>query len=113
MDEYGDFLFKFAMMRLRDPSVAEDAVQETFLAALKGGQRFAGRSTERSWLAGILKNKIYDHYRKAGRETPFTDLEFYTDEEKDQFVPDALNREVWNQSLGPQEWSNQVEKPGQ
>lgn len=109
VDEYGDFLFKFALMRLRDPTVAEDVVQDTFLAALKGGQRFAGRSTERSWLAGILKNKIYDHYRKAGRETPFTDLEFYTDEEKDLFVPDALNREVWNQSFSPQQWSNQVE----
>jgi RNA polymerase sigma-70 factor (ECF subfamily) len=109
VDEYGDFLFKFALMRLRDPSVAEDAVQDTFLAALKGSQRFAGRSTERSWLAGILKNKIYDHYRKAGRETPFTDLEFNTDEEKDRFIPDALNREVWNPTLSPQQWPNQVE----
>ena len=109
MDEYGDFLFKFALMRVRDPSVAEDAVQETFLAALKGGRNFAGRSSERSWLAGILKNKIYDHYRKAGRETPFTDLEFYSDEEKGQFVPDALSRDVWNQTLGPQQWPNQIE----
>src|SRR5947208_2334798 len=63
-------------MRLRDAARAEDAVQETFLAALKGGKTFAGRSAEKSWLVGILKNKIYDHFRKASRETSFTDWNF-------------------------------------
>ena len=70
MELHGDYLFKYALMRLRDPAKAEDAVQETFLAALKGGKSFAGRSAEKSWLVGVLKNKIYDHYRKASRETP-------------------------------------------
>lgn len=106
VDEYGDYLFKFALIRLRDPQKAEDAVQETFLAALKGGQHFAGRSAEKSWLTGILKNKIYDHFRKAGRETPFTDLEFYHDEESDRFVADGLGKGGWIHELGPQEWSN-------
>ena len=41
---YGDYLFKYALMRLRDAAKAEDAVQETFLAALKGGKTFEGRS---------------------------------------------------------------------
>src|SRR5258708_38178664 len=59
---YGDYLFKYALMRLRDAARVEDAVQETFLAALKGGKTFAGRSAEKSWLVGILKNKICDHY---------------------------------------------------
>ncbi|HEX4349991.1 MAG TPA: sigma factor, partial [Verrucomicrobiae bacterium] len=76
VDEHGDYLFRFALARLRDPQRAEDAVQETFLAALKGGQNFAGRSAEKSWLTGILKNKIYDYFRKASRETSFTDLQF-------------------------------------
>ena len=66
---HGDYLFKYAMMRLRDRAQAEDAVQETFLAALKGGKTFAGRSAEKSWLVGILKNKICDYYRRASRET--------------------------------------------
>ena len=81
MEEHGDFLFRFALIRLRDPQKAEDAVQETFLAALKGGQNFAGRSGEKRWLAGIWKNKIIDYFRKASRETSFTDLQFYSDEE--------------------------------
>src|SRR5258708_20095269 len=59
---HGDYLFKYALMRLRDAARAEDAVQETFLAALKGGKSFAGRSAEKSWLVGIQKNKVCDHY---------------------------------------------------
>lgn len=103
---HGDYLFKYALMRLRDPAKAEDAVQETFLAALKGGKSFAGRSAEKSWLVGVLKNKIYDHYRKASRETSFTDLEFYSDEESDRFVPDGLLKDGWIHELGPLEWSS-------
>jgi RNA polymerase sigma-70 factor (TIGR02943 family) len=109
VEGYGDFLFKFALARLRDPAKAEDAVQETFLAALKGGKSFAGRSTERSWLVGILKNKIYDYFYKASRETPFTDLDFYSDEEKDHFVPDFLGKSAWNYDFAPQQWPNQGE----
>ncbi|MSU58371.1 MAG: hypothetical protein EXS35_09350 [Pedosphaera sp.] len=91
VDEHGDYLFKYALMRLRDPARAEDAVQETFLAALKGGKSFQGRSAEKSWLVGILKNKICDHYRKASRETSFTDLEFHADEDHERFVADGLH----------------------
>lgn len=104
MDEHGDYLFKFALLRLRNETLAEDAVQETFLAALKGGQKFAGRSAEKSWLVGILKNKIFDHFRKAGRETSFTDLDFYGDEESDRFVADGLIKGSWIHDQGPQEW---------
>ena len=57
VDLHGDYLFKFALTRLRDRAKAEDAVQETFLAALKFGKTFQGRSAEKSWLAGILKKK--------------------------------------------------------
>ena len=105
VDEHGDYLFKYALMRLRDPHAAEDAVQETFLAALKGGKKFAGRSAEKSWLVGILKNKIYDHFRKASREPPFTDLQFYDDEESDRFVAAGMGKGGWIHELAPQEWS--------
>jgi len=106
VEEHGDYLFKFALLRLRDESRAEDMVQETFLAALKGGQHFAGRSAEKSWLVGILKNKIYDHYRKASRESTFSDLEFYDEEEQDRFVSNGLGQGGWIHQLGPQEWRN-------
>jgi len=99
-------LFRFALGRLRNEATAEDLVQETFLAALRGGQSFAGRSAEKSWLVSILKNKICDYYRKASRETSFTDLEFYSAEERDSFIPDGLFKGAWNPETGPLAWSS-------
>ena len=68
VDAHGDYLFNFAVGQIRDPSVAEDLVQETFLAAFKARARFAGNSSERTWLVGILRHKIYDHLRHTCRE---------------------------------------------
>jgi RNA polymerase sigma-70 factor (ECF subfamily) len=68
VDQYGDFLYRFALSRIKDPSIAEDLVQETFLAALKARKNFQGRSSARTWLIAILKHKIVDHIRKQVRE---------------------------------------------
>jgi RNA polymerase sigma-70 factor (ECF subfamily) len=68
VEAHGDYLFNFAIGQVRDTSVAEDLVQETFLAALKAQDNFSGRSSERTWLVGILRHKIYDHLRKTCRE---------------------------------------------
>jgi RNA polymerase sigma-70 factor (ECF subfamily) len=63
------YLMRYASLQLRDRAAAEDAVQETLLAALAGEGGFAGRSNLRTWLTGILKHKIVDALRKMGRET--------------------------------------------
>jgi RNA polymerase sigma-70 factor (ECF subfamily) len=65
-----DYLLRFASLQLRDSGAAEDAVQETLLAALEGAARYEGRSNLRTWLTGILKHKIVDAIRRAARETP-------------------------------------------
>ena len=62
------YLMRYARSKLRDPHAAEDAVQDTLLAALKGMPEFAGRSTLRTWLTSILKHKIVDIYRRDGVE---------------------------------------------
>src|ERR1700758_3905496 len=67
-DEHGDYLFRYAMLRLRDSCAAEDAVQETLLAALNGYEKFQHRGSDRTWLIGILKHKIVDHFRRARHE---------------------------------------------
>ena len=64
VDRYGDALFHFALARVKDRTVAEDLVQETFLAAVKSKDRFRGQSTEKTWLFGILKHKVIDYYRR-------------------------------------------------
>lgn len=67
VDAYGDLLYRFALVRLRDPHVAEELVQETFLAALNARRNFEGASSERTWIVGILKHKIIDHFRAHAR----------------------------------------------
>ena len=64
------YLLRYASLQLRNAALAEDAVQDTLLAALTGQQRFAGRSAVRTWLVGILKHKIVDAIRKQSREVP-------------------------------------------
>ena len=63
------YLLRYASLQLRNPEAAEDAVQETLLAALAGEAGFRGQSNLRTWLTGILKHKIIDAIRRTTRET--------------------------------------------
>lgn len=76
VDEHGDYLLKFAWSRVRNRETAEDLVQETFVAAIRAYAAFSGKSSLRTWLTGILKNKIVDHFRSNSKFS----LETGTDE---------------------------------
>lgn len=107
VDEHGDCLFRYAMVRLRDEAAAEDMVQETLLSAYQSLASYNGRSAERTWLVGILKHKLVDHFRRSSREVSFdpteTDLSEFdplferTDEFKDHWH-DTLSPRIWKQS---------------
>ncbi len=75
VETHGDVLFRYALGRLGDPGAAENIVQETLLAALESRASFSGRSSARTWLIGILKHKIIDHFRKNSREISYDDVE--------------------------------------
>jgi Sigma-70 region 2. len=61
-------LFRYALLQLRDSELADDAVQETLLAAWQSAAGFEGKAGLRTWLIGILKHKIADHWRRSARE---------------------------------------------
>lgn len=67
LEEHGDALYSYAMVRVTSPAVAEDLVQETFLSAIKSADSFRGAASKRTWLVGILKHKIVDYFRAASR----------------------------------------------
>lgn len=98
VDAHADVLYRFAMLRVRDATAAEELVQETFLAALQSMERYAGQSSERTWLVGILKHKIVDHFRKLARDrgpvetTNDADLQLFDE-----------NR-YWIHEDGPRDW---------
>jgi len=79
VDEYGDSLYRFALSRIKDTTIAEELVQETFLSALKSMDNFKGRSSVKTWLIAILKHKIIDHFRKKKLETTDDDMDAFSD----------------------------------
>lgn len=104
VDDYADYLYRYAIARVRQHEVARDLVQETFLAALKARDRYAGRAAERTWLTGILKNKIVDFYRRGRREPLIGDL--LDRREDDEFKPDDGHWRFPHEG-NPREWQEE------
>lgn len=77
------YLLRYASLQLRDAAAAEDAVQETLLAALAGEAGFGGRANLRTWVTGILKHKIVDVIRRQVRERPASELDREGEDEFD------------------------------
>lgn len=67
LERHGDVLYRYALMHMGNPAAAEDAVQETLIAAWRGHDGFQGTASERSWLFGILRHKINDYFRTESR----------------------------------------------
>ncbi|MEW6118863.1 MAG: sigma-70 family RNA polymerase sigma factor [Pseudomonadota bacterium] len=100
LDDHGDYLFRVARRQLHSDELAEDAVQETLLAALTARARYAGDASTRTWLTAILKHKIVDCIRRQVREV---ELPHDADGEEDV---DALFRQDghWAEPIRP--WGN-------
>ena len=77
------------MLQLRNHAQAEDAVQETLVAAIRGIETFAGGSSVRTWLTGILKHKIIDSMRKSRREQSLDQYETSADDMDPMFLADG------------------------
>ena len=105
VDNHGDVLYRYAIVRTNDSSVAEDIIQETFLAALKARNNFAGKSSERTWLIGILKNKIVDHIRKTSKECNFEDIDTAFTDGETAFVKNGPMAGSWTPKSRPVDWN--------
>lgn len=68
-------MLHLAMYHVRSRAEAEDVVQETWLGALNGIDRFEHRSSLRTWLFRILKNRARTRGARLARMVTFTDLE--------------------------------------
>jgi RNA polymerase sigma-70 factor (ECF subfamily) len=102
-----DYLYRYALLQLRDESRADDVVQETLLAAMENRAGFSGRAQLRTWLTGILKHKIVDVFRRQAREAPLPAAQAHgleRDAEFDDLHFDAQDRDHWRSF--PQAWGD-------
>lgn len=103
LDDHGDYLFRYALIRVSGKDIAEDLVQETLLAALKSFSGFDGKSSMRTWLTSIMKHKIMDHLRslykfeKKRVEPEYGDL--------NDFFDSGQNKGRWLPGHAPTDWS--------
>lgn len=85
VNQYADYLFAYTYLRINDKELAKDLVQETFLGALERLEKFDGLCSEKTWLTAILKNKIFDVYRKKSSGLNRQSLSITTDLDNDEF----------------------------
>jgi RNA polymerase sigma-70 factor (ECF subfamily) len=99
VNEYGNGLLRYALSFVRNKTVADDLVQETFLAALTSRSAFTGKSSEKTWLFGILRHKAIDYLRKCKTE--------YQTERREELDFVESTRELpalWRKELIPTDW---------
>jgi RNA polymerase sigma-70 factor (ECF subfamily) len=68
-------MFAVARGYVRNRSIAEEVVQEAWLAVLKGLERFEGRSTLRTWVLAIVANIARTRAVREARSLPFSSFE--------------------------------------
>ena len=103
VDNYGDYLYNYAYFRVNKTELAEDLVQDTFLSALKAQEGFKGEASEKTWLTGILRNKIIDHYKKASTQKEKQDLDNHRAEASYNYFFEEDSGH-WTDDKGPKEW---------
>ena len=109
VENYADYLYNYAYYRVNNPALAEDLVQDTFLAGINARETYKALASEKTWLASILKNKIIDHYKKAStkNESP---LQISAQEAPayDYFF-DKQKMGHWQKDTLPKDWGNDAE----
>ena len=102
---YGDNLFGYAMVRVKDAAIAEDLVQETLLKAFKAYDKFRGDSAVKTWLVSILRNEIANYFRKAQNRFQKTASDLETDDLSTLLHPEVSNSRFNNAIERDEFWS--------
>jgi RNA polymerase sigma-70 factor, ECF subfamily len=111
VDEYSPGLMRMARMYIRDRAVAEEVVQETWIAVLRGIDRFEGRSSLKTWIYRILMNTAKTRAQREARSIPFSAAAGGDEPsvDPDRFL-DADHQWAGGWMLGPGEWPTPEEE---
>ena len=104
-------LIRMAMGYVADREVAEEIVQDTWMAVIESLNRFEGRSSLRTWICGILIHKAKDRGVREKRHTTFSAFESYDDENEEAVDPSRFQQSgEWagHWAFPPQPWDDQT-----
>jgi RNA polymerase sigma-70 factor (ECF subfamily) len=104
-------LIRMAMGHVGDREVAEEVVQDTWMAVIESLDRFEGRSSLRTWIFGIMIHKAKDRGVREKRHTTFSDFETFDDEQEEAVDPSRFHRSgEWagHWAFPPQPWDDQT-----
>jgi len=109
IDTYSAALLRLAVTFVQDAAVAEEVVQETWMAVVTGIGRFEGRSSVKTWLFKILTNKAKTRALREKRTIPFSEFEVDNNDEPaveaERFLPASHPQWPHNWATPPQPWS--------
>jgi RNA polymerase sigma-70 factor (ECF subfamily) len=83
---YQSALVRVAQMYVSSRAIAEDVVQESWLAVLNGIDRFEGRSSLKTWIFRIVANRAKTRGQREARSRPFSALESEASVDPGRFV---------------------------
>lgn len=96
-------MLRFAVLQLRNRETAEDAVQETFIAAFAAQEKFEHRASVKTWVFSILKHKIIDIMRDSWQKKRIDLPDAAGDDDFDALF---LANEHWQRAERPSSWGN-------
>ncbi len=116
LDRYQGALLRVAMIYTPDRAVAEEVVQETWLGVIEGIERFAGRSSLKTWIFRILLNQARKRGARESRSAPFSSI--FGDEgtlnepavDEERFLPADHPNEAGHWASAPATWGPDPEK---
>ncbi len=114
VDRHGAALLRLARTFVRDRAVAEEVVQETWLAVLSGIDRFEGRSSLKTWIFQILSNRARTRAVRERRSAPFASFGAEGDDDETAVDADRFRGEghrwAGHWAAAPSDWSHLPEE---
>jgi RNA polymerase sigma-70 factor (ECF subfamily) len=101
--EYGPEMYRYARSKMSGQEVAEDVVQNTFIAALQSFSAFEGKSSPKTWLFSILKHKIMDYHREQYRKPVQVEFNQGGDFREDDLFDESGS---WRKESRPSAWDD-------
>ena len=111
VNQHHGALIRMAMGYVADREVAEEVVQDTWMAVIGSLDRFEGRSSLRTWVCGILIHKAKDRGVREKRHTTFSAFESYDDDHDEAVDPSRFQQTgelAGHWAFPPQPWDDRT-----